>query len=196
MFHPLTCSVYLYWMFSIPNVSRFLSIIKMRLSIIFVALIFLSSTVQPKSLRSRIIKMRIRIPASEVSHAWKEMENLLSYIAFQIGRAHGKKMDRNPNLSKTAALIQPINDDPDKPQARKNTISNRWVRLWYLIKHIFLSLLTNLIDDSVQKYSRLVFLIPWHAYLVTMRQNNTQRPRIRDAAGFSYPGSLAVMWWA
>ena len=40
--------------------------------------------------------------------------------------------------------------------------------------------------------SRLAFLIPWHAYLVTMRQNNTQRPRIRDAAGFSYPGSLAV----
>ena len=73
--------------------------------------------------------MKIRIPASEVSHAWKEMENLLSYIAFQIGRALGKKMDRNPNLSKTAALIQPINDDPDKPQTRKNTISNRWVRL-------------------------------------------------------------------
>ena len=82
--------------------------------------------------------MKIRIPASEVSHTWKEMENLLSYIAFQIGRALGKKMDRNPNLGKTAALpvlpmaaalIQPINDDPDKPQTRKNTISNRWVRL-------------------------------------------------------------------
>ena len=182
----------------------------MRLSLIFVGLIFLSSTVQPKSLRSRIIRMKIRIPALEVSHAkwmaWKD--NLLSYIAFQIGRALGKKIERNPNLGKTAvlpvlpvlptvaALIQPINDDPDKPQTRKNNISNRWVRLWYLIKHIFLSLLTNLIDDSVQKYSRLVFLIPWHAYLVTMRQNNTQRPRIRDAAGFSYPGRLAVMWWA
>ena len=84
--------------------------------------------------------MKIRTPALEVSHAkwiaWKD--NLLSYIAFQIGRALGKKMDRNPNLGKTAALpvlpmaaalIQPINDDPDKPQTRKNTISNRWVRL-------------------------------------------------------------------
>ena len=75
--------------------------------------------------------MKIRTPALEVSHAkwiaWKD--NLLSYIAFQIGRALGKKMDRNPNLSKTAALIQPINDDPDKPQTRKNTISNRWIRL-------------------------------------------------------------------
>ena len=84
--------------------------------------------------------MKIRIPTSEVSHAkwiaWKE--NLISYIAFQIGRALSKKMDRTPNLGKTtalpvlpmaAALIQPINDDPDKPQTRKNDISNRWVRL-------------------------------------------------------------------
>ena len=134
----------------------------MRLSLIFVGLIFLSSTVQPKSLRSRIIKMKIRIPASEVSHAqwiaWKEnLPNLLSYIAFQIGRALSKKMDRTPNLGKTtalpvlpmaAALTQPINDDPDKPQTRKNTISNRWVRLWYLIKHIFFIFIDNF-DDSV-----------------------------------------------
>ena len=87
--------------------------------------------------------MKIRTPALEVSHAkwiaWKD--NLLSYIAFQIGRALGKKIERNPNLGKTAvlpvlpvlptvaALIQLINDDPDKPQTRKNNISNRWVRL-------------------------------------------------------------------
>ena len=82
--------------------------------------------------------MKIRIPTS-VSHAkwiaWKE--NLISYIAFQIGRELTKKMDRTPNLGKTgilpvlpskaAALIQPIK--PDKPQTRKNNISNRWVRL-------------------------------------------------------------------
>ena len=78
----------------------------MRLSLIFVGLIFLSSTVQPKSLRSRIIRMKIRIPALEVSHAkwmaWKD--NLLSYIAFQIGRAFSKKIERNPNLGKTAVL--------------------------------------------------------------------------------------------
>ena len=83
--------------------------------------------------------MKIRIPTSEVSHAkwiaWKE--NLISYIAFQIGRALSKKMDRAPSLGKTgilpvlpsmaAALIQPIK--PEKPQTRKNNISNRWVRL-------------------------------------------------------------------
>ena len=50
--------------------------------------------------------MKIRTPALEVSHAkwiaWKD--NLLSYIAFQIGRALGKKIERNPNLGKTAVL--------------------------------------------------------------------------------------------
>ena len=84
--------------------------------------------------------MKIKIPASEVSHAqwiaWKD--NLLSYIGFRIRRALSKKMDRTPNLGKTtvlpvlpmaAALIQPINDDPDKPLARRNNISNRWIRL-------------------------------------------------------------------
>ena len=115
--------------------SRF---VKMRLGLIFVGLIFLSSTVQPKSLRSRIIKMTIRIPTS-VSHskwiAWKE--NLISYIAFQIGRALSKKMDRAPSLGKTGispvlpsvatALIQPIK--PEETQTRKNNINNRWVRL-------------------------------------------------------------------
>ena len=128
----------------------------MRLSLIFVGLIFIASTVQPKSLRSRIIKMKIKTPALEVSHekwkAWKE--NLLTYIAFQIERALSKKMERNPNLGKTsvlpvlpvlpvaAALIQPINEDLDKPQTRKSNISNKWTMIFNKTHFFSFSLVT------------------------------------------------------
>ena len=147
-------------MFCIPNVSRFLTIIKMRSTLIFAGLIFLASTVQTMALYSlvqpkagsRIIKIEILL-ASKVSRgrqSWKE--RLLSYISFAIEQALIKKMDKNltihrsarnpaknavlPVLPMTATLTQPINDDPDKQQTRRNNnISNRWIRLWCLTKN-------------------------------------------------------------
>ena len=98
--------------------------------------------------------MKIEIlSALEVSkgrQSWKK--RLLSYISFAIERALIKKMDRNPTIHRSArnpaknavlpvlpvlsvlpmttALTQLINDEPDKPQTRRNNnIINRWIRL-------------------------------------------------------------------
>ena len=132
----------------------------MRSTLIFAGLIFLASTVQTMALYSlvqpkagsRIIKIEI-LPASKVSRgrqSWKE--RLLLNISFAIEQALIKKMDRNPTIHRSArnpaknavlpvlpvlsvlpmttALTQLINDEPDKPQTRRNNnIINRWIRL-------------------------------------------------------------------